>query len=66
MGKSSILLRYVTNDFKINNEPTLGAAFMAKSVVFRDKTIKFNVVYKFIILMNIRYGTQLVKKNIIH
>jgi GTPase SAR1 family protein len=29
VGKSSILLRFVTNEFKDGNDPTLGAAFMS-------------------------------------
>ncbi len=33
VGKSSILLRFCANDFKVGNEPTLGAAFMSKTIV---------------------------------
>jgi GTPase SAR1 family protein len=29
VGKSSILLRFVTNEFKEGVDPTLGAAFMS-------------------------------------
>ncbi len=32
VGKSSILLRFCSNDFKESNDPTLGAAFMSKVI----------------------------------
>jgi len=41
VGKSSILLRFVTQDFKNNPDPTLGAAFMSKLYDFKGKPIKF-------------------------
>lgn len=41
VGKSSILLRFCTNDFKFGNEPTLGAAFMSKTISNDNSSIKF-------------------------
>jgi GTPase SAR1 family protein len=47
VGKSSILLRFCVNDFKVANEPTLGAAFMSKTIMVDNATFKFQVrLYK--------------------
>lgn len=35
VGKSSVVLRFVQNDFQENKEPTIGAAFLTVSVLFR-------------------------------
>ena len=44
MGKSSILLRFVTGDFKDGSEATLGASFMAKlQQTESGQIIKFQV-----------------------
>lgn len=43
VGKSSIVLRFVTGDFKEDHESTLGAAFMAKMLVHGGKSAKFQV-----------------------
>ncbi len=32
VGKSSVVLRFVQNDFQENKEPTIGAAFLTVSV----------------------------------
>jgi hypothetical protein len=47
VGKSSILLRFVTNEFKTYYESTLGAAFMAKMIIYKDQPIKFQVLYDY-------------------
>lgn len=44
VGKSSILIRFVSNEFKANQESTLGAAFMAKMIFYKDQAIKFQVL----------------------
>jgi len=41
VGKSSILLRYATGDYKDNLDPTIGASFMTKLVIYRGHTIKY-------------------------
>jgi GTPase SAR1 family protein len=43
VGKSSIVMRFVTNTFKQNNEPTIGAAFMAKTIVVEGCTVNYQV-----------------------
>ena len=62
VGKSSIGLRYVTNNFKVNNEATLGAAFMTKALTYQEKTVKFNVfflvsikIYMYIYIIDMGY-----------
>lgn len=34
VGKSSVVLRFVQNDFQENKEPTIGAAFLTVSLPF--------------------------------
>ncbi|CEP62099.1 Rab family GTPase LALA0_S04e07756g [Lachancea lanzarotensis] len=43
VGKSSIVLRFVSNDFSENKEPTIGAAFLTQRVNMGDHTIKFEI-----------------------
>ncbi|KAH3901435.1 probable Vacuolar protein sorting-associated protein 21 [Saccharomycodes ludwigii] len=44
VGKSSIVLRFVSNDFAENKEPTIGAAFLTQRVTLPDDTIiKFEI-----------------------
>merc|ERR1712137_1541121 len=43
VGKSSILLRFVTNDFHPNYESTIGASFMAKMMIHNDKAYKLQI-----------------------
>ncbi|CAH01664.1 Rab family GTPase VPS21 [Kluyveromyces lactis] len=43
VGKSSIVLRFVSNDFAENKEPTIGAAFLTQRVNMADHTIKFEI-----------------------
>ncbi|GAA95133.1 uncharacterized protein L969DRAFT_628261 [Mixia osmundae IAM 14324] len=43
VGKSSVVLRFVQNDFQENKEPTIGAAFLTQKCRLEDKVIKFEV-----------------------
>ncbi|EDO15242.1 hypothetical protein Kpol_1029p16 [Vanderwaltozyma polyspora DSM 70294] len=43
VGKSSIVLRFVSNDFSENKEPTIGAAFLTQRVNIDDHTVKFEI-----------------------
>lgn len=43
VGKSSILRRFVKNEFDEAEQTTLGAAFLDKIVVFREKTYRFQI-----------------------
>ncbi|AMD21553.1 HFL303Wp [Eremothecium sinecaudum] len=43
VGKSSIVLRFVSNDFSENKEPTIGAAFLTQRVNMGNQTIKFEI-----------------------
>lgn len=43
VGKSSIVLRFVSNDFTENKEPTIGAAFLTQRVNIGEQTVKFEI-----------------------
>ena len=43
VGKSSVMLRFVTNNFKIEPDSTVGASYMGKILQFNEKMIKFNI-----------------------
>lgn len=43
VGKSSVMLRFVTNNFKIESDSTVGASYMGKIMQFPDRSIKFNI-----------------------
>ncbi|CED84745.1 gtp-binding protein ypt5 [Phaffia rhodozyma] len=43
VGKSSVVLRFVSNDFTENKEPTIGAAFLTQKCRLEDKVIKFEI-----------------------
>jgi len=43
VGKSSLVLRFVNNDFQPNKEPTIGAAFLTKKITLPTRTIKFEI-----------------------
>ncbi|VEU22573.1 DEKNAAC103679 [Brettanomyces naardenensis] len=43
VGKSSLVLRFVSNDFEENKEPTIGAAFLTQRCTIGDKYIKFEI-----------------------
>lgn len=42
VGKSSLALRFVTNEFRPYSEATIGASFMSKSVTIEDSTTEGN------------------------
>eukprot|EP01016_Furgasonia_blochmanni_P037868 TRINITY_DN4507_c0_g1_i14.p1 TRINITY_DN4507_c0_g1~~TRINITY_DN4507_c0_g1_i14.p1 ORF type:complete len:283 (+),score=66.85 TRINITY_DN4507_c0_g1_i14:83-850(+) len=43
VGKSSILLRFVTGDFKEDKTETMGASFLAKSFLYNGRFIKYQI-----------------------
>ncbi|KAF8251734.1 Rab5-like protein ypt51 [Wilcoxina mikolae CBS 423.85] len=43
VGKSSLVLRFVNNDFQENKEPTIGAAFLTQKCDLPTRTIKFEI-----------------------
>ena len=43
VGKSSLVLRFVTNNFKQFSESTIGASFMSKVVTVDGKQTKFQI-----------------------
>jgi len=43
VGKSSLVLRFVSNHFKEYSESTIGASFMSKTIVVSETAIKFQI-----------------------
>lgn len=43
VGKSSLALRFIKNQFVENSEPTIGAAFFTQIVSLPEKTVKFEI-----------------------
>lgn len=43
VGKSSLVLRFVSNDFQENKEPTIGAAFLTQKCTVADRQIKYEI-----------------------
>ncbi|KAI9141477.1 putative VPS21-Rab5-like GTPase [Paraphysoderma sedebokerense] len=43
VGKSSLVLRFVRNEFQENREPTIGAAFLTQKCRVDDKIVKFEI-----------------------
>ncbi|KAF2455914.1 ras family-domain-containing protein [Lineolata rhizophorae] len=43
VGKSSLVMRFVNNDFQENKEPTIGAAFLTQKCTLPTRTIKFEI-----------------------
>ncbi|KAK6363579.1 hypothetical protein TWF730_001005 [Orbilia blumenaviensis] len=43
VGKSSLVLRFVNDDFQENREPTIGAAFLTQKCSLPNRTIKFEI-----------------------
>ncbi|KAK5652507.1 hypothetical protein OQA88_10412 [Cercophora sp. LCS_1] len=43
VGKSSLVLRFVNDDFQENKEPTIGAAFLTQKCNLPQRTIKFEI-----------------------
>lgn len=43
VGKSSLVSRFVNNEFHENKEPTIGAAFLTRKCKLEDRLIKFEI-----------------------
>lgn len=43
VGKSSLVLRFVSNEFQENKEPTIGAAFLTQKLTIGDRAIKYEI-----------------------
>lgn len=43
VGKSSLVLRFVSSEFHPSKEPTIGAAFLTKKLTLPSRTIKFEI-----------------------
>ena len=43
VGKSSLMLRFVANNFKVDSTSTVGASYMFKMMQVGDRSIKFNI-----------------------
>ncbi|KAK4686042.1 hypothetical protein P7C73_g4093, partial [Tremellales sp. Uapishka_1] len=43
VGKSSLVLRFVSNDFNENNSPTIGAAFLTQKCRLENRIVKFEI-----------------------
>jgi len=43
VGKSSVVLRFVSNDFQPNKEPTIGAAFLTQKCRLEDRTLRYEI-----------------------
>lgn len=43
VGKSSLVLRFVSDDFQENKEPTIGAAFLTQKCTLQNRIIKFEI-----------------------
>eukprot|EP00638_Chattonella_subsalsa_P007155 CAMPEP_0117756976 /NCGR_PEP_ID=MMETSP0947-20121206/14433_1 /TAXON_ID=44440 /ORGANISM="Chattonella subsalsa, Strain CCMP2191" /LENGTH=193 /DNA_ID=CAMNT_0005576735 /DNA_START=35 /DNA_END=616 /DNA_ORIENTATION=- len=43
VGKSSLVLRFVTNNFRPYSESTIGASFMSKMIMVNNMPIKFQI-----------------------
>ncbi|KAF2858284.1 ras-domain-containing protein [Piedraia hortae CBS 480.64] len=43
VGKSSLVLRFVSDTFEANKEPTIGAAFLTQKCQLPERTIKFEI-----------------------
>ncbi|KAF9015309.1 GTP-binding protein ypt5 [Cyathus striatus] len=43
VGKSSIVLRFVSNEFQPNKEPTIGAAFLTQKCRLEDRILRYEI-----------------------
>lgn len=43
VGKSCILMKFSTNNFKDFHDPTIGVEFCAKTLVIDEKTVKLQI-----------------------
>ncbi|KZT55923.1 ras-domain-containing protein [Calocera cornea HHB12733] len=43
VGKSSVVMRFVQNDFSENKEPTIGAAFLTQKCRLEDRVLRYEI-----------------------
>lgn len=43
VGKSSVVLRFVNNEFQANKEPTIGAAFLTQKCRLEDRVLRYEI-----------------------
>jgi len=43
VGKSSVVLRFVNNEFHSNKEPTIGAAFLTQKCRLEDRVLRYEI-----------------------
>ncbi|KIY45441.1 ras-domain-containing protein [Fistulina hepatica ATCC 64428] len=43
VGKSSVVLRFVNDEFQPNKEPTIGAAFLTQKCRFEDRVLRYEI-----------------------
>jgi len=43
VGKSSLVLRFVSNEFQANKEPTIGAAFLTQKCRLEDRVLRYEI-----------------------
>jgi len=43
VGKSSIVLRFVSKEFQANKEPTIGAAFLTQKCLLEDRVLRYEI-----------------------
>ena len=43
VGKSSLVLRFCSNDFNENTSPTIGAAFLTQKCRLENRVVKFEI-----------------------
>ncbi|KAF5312757.1 hypothetical protein D9619_003002 [Psilocybe cf. subviscida] len=43
VGKSSVVLRFVSNEFQPNKEPTIGAAFLTQKCRLEDRILRYEI-----------------------
>ncbi|KIK28610.1 hypothetical protein PISMIDRAFT_673682, partial [Pisolithus microcarpus 441] len=43
VGKSSLVLRFVNNEFQPNKEPTIGAAFLTQKCRLEDRVLRYEI-----------------------
>ncbi|KAF9499799.1 ras-domain-containing protein [Pleurotus eryngii] len=43
VGKSSVVLRFVSNEFQANKEPTIGAAFLTQKCRLEDHVLRYEI-----------------------
>ena len=64
VGKSSILFRFVNDEFNEFSEATLGAAFVSKIHTYGDnKTIRFQVI-KLLFMFGIQQGSKSINQSL--